>query len=240
MGKTLSIHGDLNESLQAYWDKITGKILVPGGRGDFPCEGVFLSAFNELKYRNPERKYSITTIGDRQGNLFQQGCKINEIKLKKNFGSTHSIELVVNFQATLRLSINDSAQHERSFSYSSLTINLQETLKNLDAFVENFPKFLEDFNILEINNAKKTKLDNMAKLSIKTVVEQVMSGTPYKWKLTDKGEYFSLQVGMGHNKTVTLTLNSRNFAKRVSSLADALHAVETLFEELSFPMDITM
>lgn len=224
----------------SYWDKLVNKILVHGERGTFPCEGEILSAFNELKYRKPEHKYSVSTIVDRQGTLFQRADKIHEIKLQKKLNLHHSIELVINFQATLRLSTSDTAQHERSFSYSSPTINLQETLKNLDAFVENFPKFLEDFNILEINNAKKTKLDNMAKLSIRTAVEQVMSGTPYEWDLTDKGEYFSLQVGMGHKKIVTLTLNSRNFAKRVSSLADSLHAVETLFEEHPFPMDITM
>lgn len=224
----------------SYWDKLVNKILVPGERGTFPCEGEILGAFNELKYHKPEHRYSVSTVVDRQGTLFQRDDKINEIKLRKKLDSFYSIELVINFQATLRLSINDSAQHGREFSYSSPTINLQETLMNLDAFVENFPKFLEDFNILEVNSAKKAKLDNMAKLSIRTAVAQVMSETPYEWDLVDKGEFHSLRIGMGKKNMVQITLNRRNFAKRVSSLADALHAIETLFDTLPFPMDITM
>lgn len=224
----------------SYWDKRVNKILVHGERGTFPCEGEILGAFNELKYRKPENKYSVLTIVEQQKTLFQRDDKINEIKLRKKLNSFHSVELVINFEATLRLSISDSTQHVRSFSYSSPTINLQETLKNLDAFVENFPKFLEDFNILEINNAKKAKLNNIAKLSIHTAVEQVMSETPYEWDLVDKGDFHSLRIGMGKKNMVQMTLNSRNFTKRVSALADALHAVEELFDTLPFPMDITM
>jgi len=226
--------------LTTYWDKLVNKILVRGERGSFPCEGEILGAFNELKYGKPERKYSVSTVVDRQGIQFQRGDKINEIKLRKKFDSLYSIELVIDFQATVQLSINGSAQHERSFSCSSPTIDLQETLKNLDAFVENFPTYLEKFNTLEIKNAKKAKLDNMAKLSIRTAVEQIMSGTPYEWDLADKGEFHSLRIGMGKKNMVQITLNSRNFAKRISSLADALHTVEALFDTLPFPMDITM
>ena len=224
----------------SYWDKLVNKILVRGKRGTFPCEGEILGAFNELKYRRPEHKYSVSTVIDRQGTQFRRGDKIKELKLRKTLDPIHSIELIINLQATLRLSTSDSAQQDHSFIYSSPTINLQETLKNLDAFVENFPKFLEDFNILEINNAKKAKLNNIAKLSIRTAVTQVMSGTPYEWDLVDKGEFHSLRIGMGKKNMVQMTLNSRNFAKRISSLADALHTLETLFDTLPFPMDITM
>lgn len=236
MGNTSSIHGDLSECLQTYWSKIAGKVLILGRRGDFPCEGTFLSAFNELKYRKPEHNYSVIAISDRQGNLFQQGNKIKEIKIRKDFDPANSIELLVNFQATLRLTI----QGISPFSFSAGTIDLQKTLQNFDAFVDNFSKYLEQSKETQTNYAKKIKITEMSKASIRASVSQIMSSKPYEWDLVDWGNYFSLQVGMGKKNVVTLTLNSRNFAGRIAQLADALGQVEALFDTLPFPMDITM
>lgn len=225
-----------NDYASRYWNKMTKNILVQGERGCFPCEGEILGAFNELKFAKPEHCYKVSAIGDEQTNLIRQGNKIKELKIRKNLGPGNFIELVIDFQATLRLTI----QGILPFSWSCPYINLQETLKNMDAFVDNFPKTLDNYDREKMERVKKSKLKEISNTSIKVAVSQVLSATPYEWNLVDKGDFFSLCIEMGQKKMITMTLNRKNFAKRISSLVTTLNQVENLFKSLPFPMDISM
>jgi len=231
----------IKEDLQtAFLEKKVGKILVPGPRGTFPSEGEFLCAFNELKSQKTERKYSISTFPKRQGNQLQQGDKITEIKFRKQLDTNHSIELIINFQATLRMTLDGSKPHSYSFSYSAPSINLQETLKNLDEFVEQFPQLLKEIEAEKTEQAKKAKLMEMTNLSIRTTVSQILSSTPYHWDLIEKGDHYSLRIAMDFKKFFEFTLNSRNASKRLSQLPGIITQIENLFHTLPFPIDITM
>lgn len=221
---------------ERYWKKIAGKILVNGERGNLPCEGEILGVFNELKYQKPERDYFVSAYGFNHENLFQQGNKIKDIVIRKKFSQGHFVELIVNFQVTLRLSIQNLAP----FSFSLPTVQLQETLANFDEFVDNFEKYFDKYEEEKTELAKRNKLKEISNKSIRAAVSQVLSAMPYEWNLVDRDEYFSLQVEMGPKKVVSMTLNGRNFAKRISRLADVLGRVQILLNELPFPMDITM
>ena len=139
-------------------------ILVRGQSVSSLSEGEILCAFNELKSRRPEHRYSVKAIGENQRTIFQQGDKIQEIRIAKSLDAMVSVELLINFQATVRLSIKNFT----SISYSLPTIDLQETLKNLECFVDAFPKNFERFENALVENEKKAKIVAMAKVSIKT------------------------------------------------------------------------
>ena len=131
-------------------------------------------------------------------------------------------------------------RNDDSFSFSASTINLQRTLEKLENFVDQFPKEKEKMERAKIEAQKKAKIEEMAKISIRSAVEQLLSSTPYEWDLVDNGEYFSLRVGIGKKNVVSMTLNRRNFMKRLPVLLETLGRVENLLSTMPFPMDITM
>lgn len=224
-----------NSLVSNYWGRLVNRILVRAQCVNSLSEGEILCAFNELKSRRPEHRYSVKAVGEKQGAMFQQGDKIQEIRIAKSLDAMVSVELLVNFQATVRLSIKDCS----SISYSSPTIDLQESLKRLECFIDDFPKNFERFENALVENEKKAKIEAMAKVSIKAAIEQLLASTHYEWELIETGKFYSLRVGMGEN-VVSMTLNDKNFARRIPVLLDALRQVESLVESLPFPMDIAM
>ena len=56
----------------------------------------------------------------------------------------------------------------------------------------------------------------------------------------DKGEYFTLRIGLGKKKLVEMTLNDKNFTKRIPIIPHVLENVENFLENLTFPIDISM
>ena len=224
-----------NSLVSNYWGRLVNSILVRGQSVSSLSEGEILCAFNELKRRRPEHRYSVKAVGENQKTMFQQGDKIQEIRIAKSLDAMISVELLVNFQATVRLSIKDVT----SISCSLPMIDLQNTLENLERFVDDFPKNFERFENALVENVKKAKIVAMAKVSIKAAVEQLLASTHYEWELIESGKFYSLRVGMGDN-VVSMTLNDKNFARRIPVLLDALRQVEKLVESLPFPMDITM
>jgi len=224
-----------NSLVSNYWGRLVNRILVRGQSINSLSEGEILCAFNELKNRRPEHRYSVKAVGEKQGAMFQQGDKIQEIRIAKSLDAMVSVELLVNFQATVRLSVKDYS----SISYSLPTIDLQNTLENLERFVDEFPKNFERFEKALVENEKNAKIVAMAKVSIKAAIEQLFASTHYEWELVESGKFYSLRVGMGEN-VVSMTLNDKNFARRIPVLLDALRQVESLVDSLSFPMDIAM
>ena len=220
----------------SYWKKLLKNIIVPGESRTFPSEGEILCAFNELKSRRAECRFVVTMDGKKQGSLFQQNDKIEEITIQKSFDSMYIIELMVNFQATVRLKLRNGD----SFSFSATTIDLQRTLENLETFVDEFPEHKEKMERAKIEAEKKAKIEEMAKISIRSAVEQLLSTTHYEWDLVDKGEFFSLRIGMGKKNVISMSLNRRDFMKRLPTLLEALGRVENLLSTMPFPMDITM
>ena len=225
----------MNSLVSNYWGRLVNCILVRGQSVSTLSEGEILCAFNELKSRRPELRYSVKAVGEKHGAMFQQGDKIQEIRIAKSLDAMVSVELLINFQATVRLSIKDFT----SISYSLPTIDLQETLENLECFVDDFPKNFERFENALVENEKKAKIEAMAKVSIKAAIEQLLASTHYEWELIETDKFYSLRVGLGNN-VVSMTLNDKNFARRIPVLLDALRQVENLVEALPFPMDIAM
>lgn len=224
-----------NSLVSNFWGRLVNRILVRGQSVNSLSEGEILCAFNELKSRRPEHRYSVKAVGENQKTMFQQGDKIQEIRIAKSLNAMVSVELLVNFQTTVRLSIKDFT----SISCSLPTIDLQNTLENLERFVDDFPKNFVRFENALVENEKKAKIVAMAKVSIKTAVEHLLASTHYEWELIESGKFYSLRVGMGEN-VVSMTLNDKNFARRIPVLLDALRQVESLVESLPFPMDIAM
>ena len=112
-------------------------------------------------------------------------------------------------------------------------------MRNIEDFVNNFPAHLAAFEKKKIEFEKKAKLKEMAKLSLKTCVSQMMEELGYGWNLSDKGKFFLLRVTLGEKRMVEVSLNEKNLAKRISVLPGMLKKIEGLLETMPFPVNIS-
>jgi hypothetical protein len=80
----------------------------------------------------------------------------------------------------------------------------------------------------------------MASSSLKACVSQMLSPIGYEWNLTDKGKYFSLQIKISEKRIIEISLNEKNFTKRIPVIPEILKNIENLLNTLPFPIDISM
>jgi hypothetical protein len=62
----------------------------------------------------------------------------------------------------------------------------------------------------------------------------------YGWDLADRGKYFLLRIEMGDKRMVEISLNDKNFMKRIPAIPATLKSIEGLLETMPFPVDISM
>ena len=171
------------------------------------------------------------------GELFQRGDRITGIWIIRLLEST---DVVLEFFMSASLYVCLKRKGLPSVLVQSSTCDLQQTMKNFEAFIDNYPAHLAGLEQEKIEFEKRLKIEKMAKLSIKTGVSQIMSPLGYEWDLVDKGDYFTLRVGLGKKKMVEMTLNAKNFTKRVPAIPENLKNIETLLKKLTFPVEISM
>ena len=68
----------------------------------------------------------------------------------------------------------------------------------------------------------------------------MMSQLGYEWNLADRGKFFLLQIELGEKRMVEISLNDKNFTKRIPAIPEVIKSVESLLETLPFPVDISM
>ncbi len=170
------------------------------------------------------------------------GDRIDSIKITALLDAVGSfIELTLrftNFCVDFRVDLSKSGIG--TFSDICYTCDLMQTMKNMESFIDNFPEYLAAYQKEEIEFEKMFKIEQMAKASIKAGVAQVLTSLGYEWDLVDKGEYFALRIGIGKKKLVEMTLNDKNFTKRLSLLPETLKNIENLLKNLTFPVEISM
>lgn len=227
-----------------YWEKQVCGILVPGERGCSPSEGEILSAYNEMKARHPECRCNILKAGNVglykmvPGDLFQRSDRITGIMIAMPLGASNSS---IGFMLSSSLFyVHFCTEGIAPFSHSVDICDLSKTIENFEAFIDNYPAHLAGLEQEKIEFEKRLKIEKMAKLSIKTGVSQVMAPLGYEWDLVDKGEYFTLRIGLGKKKLMEMTLNDKNFTKRIPIIPQMLQNVENLLKNLTFPVDISM
>ncbi len=227
-----------------YWEKLVCKILVPGEPGCCPSEGEILSAYNEMKVRHPECRCNILKAGSiglykvLSGDLFQRGERITGIRIAMPLVvANSSIEFI--FSSSL-FYVHFCSDGIAPFSHTIDICDLGKSIGNFEAFITNFPAHLAGLEQERIEFEKRLKIEKMAKLSIRTGVSQILSPLGYDWDLVDKGEYFTLRIGLGKKKLVEMTLNDKNFTKRIPIIPHVLENVENFLENLTFPIDISM
>ncbi|GEM_PF-3399920 len=227
-----------------YWEKLVGGIFVPGDRGSYPSEGEILSAYNEILSRHPECKCKILKVKvpgmlkNSSGDLFQRGDRVSGIWI---------IELLESRDVVLEFFMSSASLYV-SFKHNGLptilvrsaTCDLQQTMKNFEAFINNYPVHLVGLEQEKIEFEKRLKIEQMTKASIKAGVSQILTPLGYEWDLVDKGNYFALRIGMGKKKLVEMTLNGKNFTRRLPVLEETLQNIENLLKNLTFPVDISM
>jgi hypothetical protein len=126
------------------------------------------------------------------------------------------------------------------FSNRVENCDLSQTMKNVEDFVNNFPTHLAALEDKRIEFEKKLKLKEMARLSLKTCVAQMMSQMGYQWDLSDRGKYFSLLIELGEKGMVEITLNEKNFTKRIPAIPELLKNIESMLGTMPLPVDISM
>ena len=244
MFRKMSKRTSWGEVARNYWEKLVCGIPIPGERGSWPSEGEILSAYNEMKVRHPECRCNILKAGapskqkTSSGDLFQRGDRITGIMIAMPLGTSNSsIGLML---SSSLFYVHFSTDGIAPFSHAVDICDLAKTIENFEAFITNFPTHLADLEQEKIEFEKRLKIEKMAKLSIKTGVSQVMSPLSYEWDLVDKGEYFTLRIGLGKKKLVEMTLNDKNFTKRIPTISQMLQNVENFLKNLTFPVDISM
>lgn len=226
-----------------YWEKLVGGLLVPGERGCAPSEGEVLCAYHEMKSLYPRCKSNVVRSGKNQGDalqrdMFQQGDKICGIRIVTELDAANSsVEFIL---ADSLYYVHFSTDGIDSFSHRVDTCDLSRTMKNIKEFIDNFPAHLAALETEKVEFEKKAKIKEMARLSLKTCVAQMMSQLGYEWNLTDKGKNYLLRIELGKKQMVEISLNDKNFTKRIPAIPNALKSIEALLETLPFPVDISM
>ena len=224
------------QDARKYWEKLLCGILVPGERGCSPSEGEVLCMYNDMKTRHPNCVCNILRSGKGQGDIFQPDDKISGIRISFTLDAVSSVEFIL---ASSLYYVHFKTGGIAPFSRRVDTCDLSPTMRNIEDFVNNFPAHLAAFEKKKIEFEKKAKLKEMAKLSLKTCVSQMMEELGYGWDLADKGKFFLLRVTLGEKRMVEVSLNEKNLAKRISVLPGMLKKIEGLLETMPFPVNIS-
>ena len=231
------------QTARKYWEKLVCGLLVPGERGCAPSEGEVLCAYNEMKSCYPGCKCNIVRVGKSQGDalqrdMFQQGDKICGIRVVAELSAANSsIEFVLTDSLYY---VHFKTDGIDSFSHRVDTCDLSQTMTNIKEFIDNFPAHLAALENEKVEFEKNAKLKEISRLSLKTCVAQMMSQLGYEWNLTDRGKFFLLQIELGEKRMVEISLNDKNFTKRIPAIPEVIKSVESLLETLPFPVDISM
>ena len=225
-----------------YWEKSIKEILAPGDKGSFPSEGEFLCAYNEMKTRHPECTCKVLRNGKIQGDLFQQGDRIDGIEITAVLDAVGSVvEFTLDFsKACADVRMDLGSRGIGTFSDTRYNFDLTQTMKNTERVIDEFPAHIAAFQKEKMEYEKKMKIEQMAKASIKVGVSQALAPLGYEWDLVDKGDYFALRIGLGKKKLVEMTLNAKNFTRRLPVLQETLQNIENLLKKMTFPVEISM
>ena len=221
------------QTTRKYWEKFVSGILVPGERGYVPSEGEILGAYNELKERYPECECIILRTGTHSGEFYQQGDKIDGIRIVRHFDSIGSIEFRLSTDFHVRLDIKGIFPLFRT----EVNCNLAQTISNFGEFIDRFPSYMEGCEKKKIEFEKSCKLEDMAKSSIRTIVSQLLPPMGYRWDLVERGRDYLLKIG-GHGAWIEFTLNRKNFTTRIAELPDVLRQIEHLTKKLTFSLNV--
>jgi hypothetical protein len=220
-----------------YWERLVDRILVTE-HGYEPSEGEVLSAYNDLKERHPECECIVLRTGKSSGEFFQQGDKIGGIRIKMDFDSEgSSVEFILTSDYYVRFTLGGWLI---PYIKTATRCDLTRTMQNLEEFIEKYPQNREKLEQKKLEFEKRKKLDEITKNTIRACVSQAMTPMGRNWELTERGRLFLLRIGMGGEKVVEVTMDRRNFAKRISELPKMIEQVETLFKALPFPVEISM
>ena len=225
------------QEARKYWEKLVCGILVPGERGCAPSEGEVLGMYNDMKMWHPGCKCNILRSGKSQGGMFQQGDKISEIWISFVLDAKSFIEFIL---ASSQYYVHFKTDGIVPFSHKIDFCDLPQTVKNIEDFINHFPAHLVTFEKQKLDFEKNAKLKEMARLSLKTCVTQMMSQMGHEYDLVDRGEYFLLRMELGEKRMVEMSLNDKNFTKRIPAIPEMLKNIEGLLKTMPFSVDISM
>lgn len=228
----------IHEIAENYWSKIIQGIFVPNKveSEDLPCTGDVLDAFNELKNQRPDLNLSIPTNENPETLCFANGTSVPLIRAEIKLANSFEARITFDKEMTILF----SWRNQFGIRFSEQKFDVHETIKNLENFADHFHDYWDPFEQLLIKSEKKAKLEAMARTSIKAGVKQILAGTRYQWELKERGETFYLNVEMGKNKLVSMSLNSKNFPQRISVLEKTLQRIKKFMDSLPFPVEISM
>lgn len=231
-------HEIAQETAENYWSKIIKNIFVPNKTEseNSPCTGDVLDAFNEFKNQRPDLNLSIPTNENPVTFYPANGNPVPQIRAEIALGNSFEVRITFDNQMTIIF----SCQNLFGIRFSEQKFDVHETIKNLENFADHFHDYQEQFEHLLIKNEKKAKLESITKASIKIGIKQVLASTRYRWELDERGDTFYLNIEMEKNRLVSMSLNSKNFAKRISILAGTLQRIKEFMDSLPFPVEISM
>jgi len=96
----------------------------------------------------------------------------------------------------------------------------------------------EKLKELEIQQKKEKKAAEIARMSIRAIVAEKMSGTEHEWFISEEKTRSVLLIKTKCGKMLEITLGHKSFTKKISVLTDIINQFETFMETLPYAVNI--
>ena len=96
----------------------------------------------------------------------------------------------------------------------------------------------EKLKELEIQQKKEKKAAEIARMSIRAIVAEKMSGTEHEWFISEEKTRSVLLIKTKCGKMLEITLGHKSFTKKIPVLTDIINKFETFIETLPYAVNI--
>lgn len=257
----------LYSQLQSYWADLAKDLVKTndlGGKFDYfgdsnalvlklkVFSGSLKDFVGELKEYHTDAKYFV----------FKGRRKLEFVRLKlkpKPIKDRAKLEVV--------MSINPLTRKSNLFLYSKIglprgnfvtikvenitNLDVDATLDSIRAWLGNYQEYKAGAEKIaeekRTEELKQKKLAEMASKSIEAIVPQMMAESGYEWNLeSDYKRYgcggvperYKLRIKTKSRKMIEITLNQKNFAKKIPEILNVVRQIEQLLEHAPFAVNI--
>ena len=206
----------------------------------------------EVKECYSDAKYHVLR-GRRRIEIVKLKLNPRPIKERANLDLSLSINLVTRKSFLFLISkIGLPRGHYVSVAVEDIqNLDVDATLNSIRLWIEKYQEYRQEIEkIVEarrLEALKQKKLAEIASQSIEAIVPQMMAESGYEWNLErDYRHYgsggvperYMLRIKTKSHKMIEITLNQKNFAKKIPEILNVVRQFEQLLEQTPFAVNI--
>ena len=149
--------------------------------------------------------------------------------------SIQPVTAFVQVYVVCRAGLEEGVVEVSTLAYNA---DIERTLKNVSDFIKKFPKYREQAERMRNAKERTSKIQEMGRKSIATIIPQMMNASGYEWSLYHNDIRYVLYVKMKMGKMLELSLTPNNFASKMSDLIKVVAQMEKLFDEIPYAVDV--